>query len=447
MKFKDIEKPLLYILFLATLIFFIWQRSAGLSWDFMSYTLNAKYFFSNSWYIEWYRAPLAPVLIGIFSFLTWKAAEYVFVILITSLHFFTCIKFAEKYNMNKLFFYSLCLSPAVFLGGLSVGTELLSISLLMLCFVYLDNIGLFLALAVLTRYTSIIFLPLALFLKKWKKILKNAVIFIIPIALWLLYNYFTTGNPLTSITNSYALNVKFRSYYIMPFSFYHLFIIGNYLWVFFIIGFYKKVKNLKKIDYMVLAFMALVIFSYARVPHKEPRYLFNLLFPLAYFGYYSIKNFKFKKIIIIITFLLAIISMFGVANYYQAENPSIYISAIEKIDNCSLASNNWVHLNYLGRKTIPFPPEEMVKKYIDEGYRIILFYNNIEPSYTHNQEFLSTLPIIHEEDRFIILGDKNKCKDINSIKYDSTYLERFRDKIRFLTNQEADISPKAILPF
>jgi len=445
MKFKDIEKYLLYSLFLSSLIFFIWQHAIGLSWDFMSYTLNAKYLFSKSWYFEWYRAPLAPFLIGIFNFLTWKAAEYTFIILVTSIHFFSCKKFAEKYKMNQLFFYSLSLSPAVFLGGLYAGTELLSLSLLILCFIYLDYIGLFLALAFLTRYTNIIFLPLALFLKKWKKILKNAIIFIIPISLWLLYNYFTTGNPLTSITNSYALNVKFRSYYIIPFSFYHLFIIGNYLWVFFFIGFYKKVKNLKKIDWMILAFMILVIFSYARVPYKEPRYLFNLLFPLAYFGYYSIKNFKYKKIIIIITFIITIISLFAVASYYQAEKPYIYESSIEKLDNCSIAANSWVHLNYLGRKAIPPPSKERVDKFIKEGYRLVFFYNNREPDYIFDEEFMSTLPTIYKGDRFIVIGDKNICKEIESVRYDTTYLERLRDKIEFLRNETISINPKDII--
>ena len=151
MKFRDIEKYLLPLLFLSAIIFFIWQHWVGLSWDFMSYTLNAKYMFNQGAYMEWYRAPFAQFLIGIFSFLTWNIAEYAFIIFVASLHFFACMKFAEKYKMNKLFFYSLSLSPTILLGGLFAGTELLSLSLLMLCFVYLNQIGFFLSLSFLTR--------------------------------------------------------------------------------------------------------------------------------------------------------------------------------------------------------------------------------------------------------------------------------------------------------
>lgn len=446
MKFKDIEKYLLPVLFISAILFFIWQHSVGLSWDFMSYTLNAKYMFNQGSYFEWYRAPLAQFLIGIFSFLTWNVAEYAFIILVTSLHFFACIKFAEKYKMNKLFFYSLSLSPTILLGGLFAGTELLSLSVLMLGFVYLNQIGLFLSLAFLTRYTNIIFLPLALFLKDWKKILKNAIIFLIPLTIWLLYNYITSGSPFTSLINSYALNVKYRSYYIMPFNFIDLILVGNYLWIFFILGFYKRIKNFKKIDYMVLSFAILTIISYAQVPYKDPRYLFNLVFPLAYFGHYTI-NFskKFKKAIIFSAVLLTIISLIFAVNYYHAEKPTMYLNAINQTDNCALSSNNWVHLNYLGKNTIPSPSKEQAKSQIEEGYRILLFYNNVEPEYTFDKEFISTFPKIHEEEKFIILGDKNKCKDIDSIDYDTTYLERLRDKIKFLRNQTLEIDFKSVL--
>ena len=215
--FNILKEKYIYIIYLLITIFFIYQYSLGVGWDFITYILNAKYLFSNGIYFEWFRPPLTPFLIGVFSIFTWGLAPYTYIILVTTVHFFSSLKFADKFNLNKNLYYVLSLSPFLLINGLTEGTELLSLSLLQLFLAYYNRKGssIFLSLAFLIRYPNIIFLPLILFKKNLKKILFDLFILILIMSPWLLYNYHFTGNALTSIVDSYALNVKFRLEYIL----------------------------------------------------------------------------------------------------------------------------------------------------------------------------------------------------------------------------------------
>src|SRR3989338_9343912 len=94
-------KKALFFLYLFSTIFFLWQHTTGISWDFTSYVLNAKYIFSNGLYFEWYRAPLMPFMLGILSVFGWKLAEYLFIVLVSSLYLFSCIKFSKKFGIDS----------------------------------------------------------------------------------------------------------------------------------------------------------------------------------------------------------------------------------------------------------------------------------------------------------------------------------------------------------
>ena len=215
-KFKSFlkENKILIIFYILVTIFFIYQHYKILNWDFTTYILNAKYLFSNGNYFEWIRNPLTAALIGIFSIFTWKLAPYFYIIFVSFLHFYSSLKIAERFDLNKTIYYLLSLSPFLLLEGLKNSTELLTLSLVQLFLANFNNLyaGIFFGLAFLSRYTSIGLIPLILFLKKPKKIVIFALIFLLIISPWLIFNYIKTGNALTSIADSYALNVLFRDY-------------------------------------------------------------------------------------------------------------------------------------------------------------------------------------------------------------------------------------------
>ena len=141
------------------------------------------------------------------------------------------------------------------------------------------------ALAFLSRYTNYLYYVLAVFTKDWRKTVKILVISFLVALPWLGYNYALTGNPLLSIEDQYAMNVKYRLEYIFqqpdPF---HLLLIGNYLIVLAAFGVYKAGRKWSRLDIMMIAFLGISLLSYYSIPIKVERYAFNIVLPLAYFS-------------------------------------------------------------------------------------------------------------------------------------------------------------------
>ena len=149
----------LLIVFLLSTLFFIWQHSA-VSWDFTVYADNARYWSGGSYY-EVSRPPLLPFILYP---LNNAFSEYVFIIIASLLFLYSTVKLADKLKISRELFYLFSLSPMVLFFGLLNGTELLSLALLELFFVYViekkARSGIFLGLACLARYNFLIFLSL-----------------------------------------------------------------------------------------------------------------------------------------------------------------------------------------------------------------------------------------------------------------------------------------------
>lgn len=413
------NNKIIILLFVLSTIFFVYQHTTGLSWDFSVYVLNAKYLFSGGHYFEWYRSPLTPFLLFVFSFLGYLISEYVYIIITSGLFAVACVKFSEKSNLNKNLFYPLMLSPFVLNFGLFAGTELLTLSLLILAISYINEkkSSLFFGLSFLARYTAIVYLPLLFFKKRWKKILLGIIIILIVFSPWMLFNYITQNHLFFSIADAYAFNIVSRQNTAIPFQLNHfLDVIGIYI-IFFIMGLYLKWKRqFKKIDWIMLIFGILTILSYFIAPYKEPRYLFNLILPFAYFTtifvHYLIKRIKHLKkehlltIIVLINFTLA--GLF----FHSLTLPAGFYKGVENADKgCMLLSNAWPYLNYLGIPSYPYPLKKNVGKHITEQDRRLLFYKTMEkPNYVRNESFLRTLPTLKETENYIILGEEDRCQ-------------------------------------
>lgn len=243
------NKYLIFSLFIFSTSFFIYQHIiTGISWDFSVYVLNAQYWFSNGFYFEWLRPPLASLFIGIFSIFGWGLAEYAYIIFTSLFYLYACLKFADNFlGKGSTLFYVLMLNPFTLLVGLECGTELLGLSLILLSISFFSKSekksGFLLALSSLARYTNLNLFSIAIFQKGFRKILLFLIVFSITILPWLFFNYWFTGHMLTSLGNFYALNVKFRDYLIQKFDPLHPLLAINFLLPSFLLGIFLKMKE------------------------------------------------------------------------------------------------------------------------------------------------------------------------------------------------------------
>lgn len=436
-KIKE-ENFKIFFLFIISTSFFIYQYSTNWSWDFSVYILNAKYWFANGNYFEWLRAPLTAFLLGIFGLMNWNLSPYIYIIFTSFLYLFSCIKFEKTYiKKNSLLFYALMLNPYVLMYGLLNGTELLSLSFILLFFSYLfENpikSGISLGLASLARYTNLPLILFLLFQKDLKKILISLLFFVLPFLPWFYYNWLIKGHVLTSIGNSFALNIFFRDYIHQPFNIFHILIMTNFLLPFSLLGFRIKTKNLKNVKFQAIVLLAVItLISYWKTPLKEARYLFNLVLPVAYFStfefFYLEKRFKILRKVYVLFPLLSIIFLLFLG-IKVTEFPNL-----PKVDDCMVASNLWVAFNWIGKTAEPIR-EEIILPKLNEGYNVILYKKN--EGY-EDLNFSKEL-IVEENNNFIWLRNKSVCKPIQKVC--ATYLERL-SKIK-----SVDSNPcKVLLP-
>ncbi len=425
-----LQNKLLVFLFIFSTAFFLYQHSTGLSWDFSAYSLNARYMLGEGFYFEWYRAPLVPFLIAGFSPFGVLIAEYIFIVFVSSLFFYSCIRLSKTLEIDPRLFYALLLNPFLLINGLSVGTELLSISMLQLLIYYVltkrgFGAGIGAGLQSLARYTNLIYLPLVLFTKNIRKILLALLAVALLFTPWLLYNMLATGSPLTSIANSYALNVLYRGYMVMPFNILDILVATNYLFPLFIAGLWLRRRRFELKDWIMLSIFILALVSYSTVPVKEPRYAFSMILPCAYFAVFALKTVWSKHISTInlsAVLILVLVSLSFSIPIATLQDRSRY--EIEP-DDCMLASNAWVFLNYMGYPSEPAPRQWEVEEKIEEGYRLIFYKDISEPDYVQNTTFIHRFPVIEENNEYILLGDKEKCMPRHIVN--RTYIQRLNE--------------------
>ena len=452
------ENKAVIIFFVVSTLYLLLQHYLYISWDFSVYVSNAKYWFSNGNYFELIRPPLASLIIGILGiFKFYEFGKYAFIVLSGLLYFIMCIKLAERLKINKILFYALCLNPYVLTWATSVGTELFTLSLIGIFILSLMNNlngGILLGLASITRYQMTPLSALLLFYKKPSKIIINAIYFSIPILLWLGFNYYSTGNPLTAIADSYAQNVLARQEITKPFDFMQLLVVLNVMLPLFIYYIYRlgdkrfRSEQIKewKINLIMLAIAAFTIYIYAKTPSKEIRYLFNLTLPLAYFSAKALNKFDVNKIgrALGLIFLIGTIGFF-IANYPNSSIPRQQfeqdVSEIDSlgIKNCSIRSDVWPLLSYYGFSA-NFNRIELTQKYIDDGEYLVLFPKYGEYKYKDlNESF-----IVKRTNDYIVMG--NEAKPCNKAKpvYHS-FLQGYNETLFLFRNETANINPYNIL--
>lgn len=411
--------------FLFSTLFFLWQHSTGFSWDFASYVINAKYLAGSGYYYEWTRQPLPSAIMLALSFLGWAAAEYAYIIFVSLLHLYSSLKFSEKFSVDKTLFYVFSLNVYVLVFGQKLGSELLSLAFLQFftAYLYEKKAGIFAGISVLARYSNVNFFPLLLFQKNARKIFFSLLLVFLVMLPWLYFSYAVTGNPLTSIRDSYMLNVVFRSLdgYVNSFNVLDFFFAFNLLLPLSALGFFSK-KDEKY--YVMLSFMAISVISYFLIPYKEERYLFPMTLPAAYFAAKAVER-KKKNARYIAAFIIASVVLIALLLPIAKNEPPHFYKSINS--ECMAQSNAWVALNYYGVPSEPYPNKEDFSAAIEQGYRIILFKNPEFPLYMNNQTFMQQFPVLEGSEGHVIYGDASKCKPLQ--KYEMLFIDRIRKRI------------------
>lgn|SRR3989344_85515 len=426
------KNKLVVLLFLLSTSFFIYQHSASFSWDFASYVLNSQYLSGQGNYYEHYRPPLMPLILSALSVFSWPLAEYIFIVLVSLLFFYTSTRLAVLSNINKELFYLFSLTPFTLLHGFINGTEILSLALLELFLIFAikekSYAGLFLGLAALTRYNFLMFFILIFISKDLKKIIKNTLFFLLPFLPWFFYNFYKTMNFFTSFADIYAIGFKFREYIDLQVNMLDFLWVSGFLIPITLVGILKNWKEKNKTNILILLLCILTLYQFYTTPLKVIRYLFPLILPLAYFsvlGIQSIKNKSQKAFTIALVIILlsysSIIPSLTITTSKEDYQDAIFKLNELNLKECRIFSNEWVALNYIGKTTEIFPRKELLEKRINEGNIIILFYKTPEPEWAKDKTFLKQFPVLHESKEFIILGEKGKCNPEE--KVDKNYVE------------------------
>lgn len=397
---------LIFVLFFVSTILLFFYHYKNFSWDFASYILNAKYLFYGGDYFELLRPPIMPTILGLFLYLG-KLSEYIFILVSSAIYFVANIMLADvlfkNYKIRKetarFVFYFFGLSIYVMLYGILAGTELISISFLMLflAFVLKKKVsGHFLALGMLARYNLFIFSPFLFFSKNYKTILKNVGLVFLIFMPWLLFNYVNYGNFFASIIDSMTLNILNRGYLVQPFTFEPvLLIIGGALPL-FLLGIFVSIgdimKSSKKRYFNIVFWIVgiLVLYDFVTNPEKKIRFLFNFVLIVSYFSSLGlffiadrVKNSeKFQKYLVNGFFILFIFTsiVFFILVFGMNQTNSFNLAA-QDIDNlgmsdCEILSPHWVQVTYYSGNVYPLhdqPIQEMV-----ESNRTVLIFKNLE---------------------------------------------------------------------
>lgn len=457
------EHPLVVVFYLIATTFFIYQHISHYAWDFEAYVLNANYWFSHGTYFEPMRPPLVPLLLGLLIIFGEKTSEMVFIFLVSTFFFITSLLIARELKVNETIWYALSLSTFTLVYGLAQGTELLSLALVQLTIVLImrekAHSGITLGLAILTRYAS---LPLGLILlanRKPKNIIKSIILFLLTILPWLIYSYLTWGNIFTSIADGYASNILYRNYTYQPSDLIHIFNVALLLIPFAILGILNGIRTImqknipSKITILIIFVGIATVYTYLTTPIKIERYLFLLVLPITLASISGLelltKKFRTQKVakiissvIFIASLIIALILLHNVSPTKEEYTQAVSTIKSLGIENCSIGSNGWVVLNYLGISATPAPKETLITKEFDEGKQFVFLKNILEPNYIKNETFLDLLEPKYRTSTLIVLG-KDTCQKPEP--YDKTYVENTRADILEIHRYNINTNPCFIL--
>ena len=295
-----------------------------------------------SWPNAGFRAPLLPYFLAIFYFFKIDFLIDFLMPLIGALTVVLVYNLGKKLLGEKSAFYGalfLLFIPIHVLYSSRIMTDVFSSFFIILSIFsfwkgyelgnkkYKLLFGVFLAFAILARYTSLFILPLFLiyflFRDKSCKFLKDkyiwfsVILFFVILFPWLLYGQMTYNNPLGAFIHGSMASTYWGGINPWYFFFQHSWQMFSILSLAFVVSlvyvFYKK-EFIRKEIFLLLVWIILIFGSAMLFTHKEDRFVISALPPLCLLtGFFidKIRSYKFRNIVLVVIVLITLFSIFN----------------------------------------------------------------------------------------------------------------------------------------
>jgi hypothetical protein len=373
------RKYVLLAYFLSFVVFVMLQFHILLNWDMLVRILNANYLFHNGFYFENQRALLESLLIGLFGFVFGGYAVYAYLVVAVLLFFIAIWQFSRSFGVDFLLLTFVLFNPFVIFYIAKNGSEVFLISFLMIFISFVKGkkyyAGIFLALALVSKYDALLFSPLLLFvldrdvLKSLVRFVANIAVFFAALIPFFLYNLITYGNFIYTLALAFEyIAVVGRPVSLNLLGFFELVVPAIILMLIFFIK--------RKLEFNGSREDALILGS-AAVLGIYPYYSANALFvgglgafrffllPLV-FVLMGVAFFADKQHILpllLFSALSLMLAFFMLANQPQAQavpyDFALQVNsfrAVYNTTNCTVVSPDWVILDYFGLPAQPRPP-------------------------------------------------------------------------------------------
>lgn len=387
---------IIFTLLVSLAVFFSVEFFLLQNWDMLVRILNANFLFHNGIYFENQRALLESFLIGLFGFVFGGYAVYAFIALATIIFFISLYMFSEAFRVKYLFVVLVVLSPFLILYGMKNGSELLMFSFLIM-FISMIRFrdplaGIFLALAFVSKYDSLLFLPLTVFFLIDKNIRRGVINFFSSIAIFLatlipyfVYNYVVYHNIIYTFAESLFRNgsggnilaTNANTFQYGPSGFLELIVIGVIVF-FLIISNRKRLSKRIKLDRdrifdisllsvgaiisLVIYFGASHLFYYGIGVY---RFFLGVLLFLTLITALFLRKIDLAWLLpfAVVSIIIAIImlsNMYPLLYIQSAVNRAITaFHSIYNTTNCTVESNEWVLLDYYGLPSTYYPRSDV----------------------------------------------------------------------------------------
>jgi hypothetical protein len=299
--------------------------------------------------------------------------------------------------------------------------------------------GIFLALALLSRYTALwifpIFLLYALARGKLLQYLQDKytwisiALFLILLVPWFIYGYFTYNNPFGpfihgSIASSYWGGIQ--AWYHFFIHWWHMFSLIGFIFVLALLYLVLNKTIFKKETYFLLIwfvfFLGLAIYQ----PHKEERFLLPIIPAMVLLSAYAIDSFKkYTKQIMLVSIgcLLFSLSLYGYKLY--TENYNVNTNCYQQVgsklkefngDFLIVSENSSLTRYFSDQETVYYPntiSEDAITKLTDSTDKNVLFVFTRYNSGLEDTKFASLRNIMNKN--YDLVFECQQYKEVNWI--------------------------------
>ncbi len=372
----------------------------GPQWDVMAQYLNGKALYdliiyhnvsvysafageyqdNLLYYFEPYREPLPTPIFAALYPLGQGLSIPIYLGIVYAIYAFAVYKIGKALETDVLLAFLMLTNIYVVIYFFNVTSkEALSAAFLLLALAYLlrksEWSGLFFGLAAISKYPTLIFLPMVLLLWDRKKVPKAIALEIIPAIPWLIFNYSVYGSPIYSYLAAISTSISGAA----PIYLGSVLQVLAYPVIFAAIALIclklanKKVRIPRYTLAVIAIFIVLSFIGYIEVlPYHDPLtqarygYLFSLalLLPALYLLNIATSS-RFKKVVILLAVITVIIDLIAlcayvqsgntpVSQYYNPSNPNgLYVHAGSVLASlgyggCRVVSDTWIPMVYSG---------------------------------------------------------------------------------------------------